>query len=66
MLLTGVSCVIVTEIYCAVMQREFQKTDNRIGKAFAIVGIYLFVVCYCKFVSSPFNSWILKILIQIV
>ncbi|EON95722.1 putative mfs monosaccharide transporter protein [Phaeoacremonium minimum UCRPA7] len=46
MLLAGISCVIITEIYAAVMQREFQNTNNRVGKGFAILGIYLFVVCY--------------------
>ena len=48
MLLIGVACVIVTEIYAAVMQREFQNTDNRVGKAFGVVGIYVFGVLYCK------------------
>ena len=48
-LLLGLGCVIVTEIYSAVMQREFQNTNNRVGKGFALLGIYLFVVCYCKF-----------------
>ena len=52
MLLAGISCVIITEIYAAVMQREFQNTNNRVGKGFAILGIYLFVVCYCKFSIS--------------
>ncbi|OQU98784.1 hypothetical protein CLAIMM_04514 [Cladophialophora immunda] len=46
MLLTGVAWIIVTEIYAAVMQREFQNTTNTVGKAFAIVGIYLFAVGY--------------------
>lgn len=48
MLLTGLAWCILTEIYSAVMQREFQHTDNTVGKAFAIVGIYLFAVGYCK------------------
>lgn len=48
MLLVGVSLVIVTEIYCSVMQRVYQNTDNRVGKGFAVMGIYLFTVCYCK------------------
>jgi len=52
MLLTGLSGIIIIEIYAAVMQREFQNTDNRIGKGFAILGIYLFVVAYCKFSPS--------------
>jgi hypothetical protein len=49
MILAGLSGIIVVEIYAAVMQREFQNTDNRIGKGFAILGIYLFVVIYCTF-----------------
>lgn len=47
MILTGLGGIIIVEIYAAVMQREFQNTDNRIGKGFAILGIYLFVVIYC-------------------
>lgn len=34
------------------MQREFQNTNNRVGKGFAILGIYLFVVCYCMLLHS--------------
>ena len=47
MILTGLGGIILIEIYAAVMQREFQNTHNRVGKGFAILGIYLFVVCYC-------------------
>lgn len=47
MILAGLAGIIVIEIYAAVMQREFQNTDNRVGKGFAILGIYLFVVVYC-------------------
>lgn len=47
MILAGLSGIIIIEIYSAVMQREFQNTDNHVGKGFAILGIYLFVVCYC-------------------
>lgn len=47
MLLTGLGSIILIEIYAAVMQREFQHTDNRVGKGFAILGIYLFVVFFC-------------------
>lgn len=47
MLIAGLTGIILIEIYAAVMQREFQGTDNRVGKGFAILGIYLFVVCYC-------------------
>jgi MFS family permease len=48
MILTGLSGVIIIEIYAAVMQREFQNTDNKVGKGFAVLGIYLFVITYCK------------------
>jgi hypothetical protein len=48
MLLVGVTWVVFTEIYAAVMQREFQDTNNRVGKGFAILGIYVFTVGYCK------------------
>lgn len=47
MLLSGLGGIIIIEIYAAVMQREFQHTDSRLGKGFAILGIYLFVVAYC-------------------
>lgn len=56
MILTGLSCVILIEIYAAVMQREFSNTDNKTGKGFAVLGIYLFVVAYCKS-SPPFFRW---------
>lgn len=48
MLLTGLGSIALIEIYAAVMQREFQHTDNRVGKGFAILGIYAFVVAFCK------------------
>jgi len=34
------------------MQKSFQNTDNSVGKAFAVLGIYLFAVVYCKLSSS--------------
>lgn len=49
MIIAGLSGIIIVEIYAAVMQRQFQNTDNRIGKGFAVLGIYLFVVVYCTF-----------------
>ncbi|KAI1246232.1 hypothetical protein MGN70_013129 [Eutypa lata] len=52
MLLAGLCCVIVTETYCAVLQRVFQNTDNRVGKGFAILGIYMFSVCYYSLINS--------------
>lgn len=48
MILTGLAGIIIVEIYAAVMQREFQNTENRVGKGFAVLGIYLFVVVYCE------------------
>jgi MFS-type transporter involved in bile tolerance (Atg22 family) len=49
MILTGLAGVVIIEIYAAVMQREFQNTDNKVGKGFAVLGIYLFVITYCKY-----------------
>lgn len=48
MILAGLGGIVIVEIYAAVMQREFQNTDNQVGKGFAILGIYLFVVTYCE------------------
>ncbi|KAL4797012.1 general substrate transporter [Aspergillus venezuelensis] len=56
MILTGLGGIILVEIYAAVMQREFQNTDNRIGKGFAILGIYLFVVIYYGMLNS--TTWL--------
>ncbi|OOQ88807.1 MFS monosaccharide transporter [Penicillium brasilianum] len=56
MLITGLAGIVLIEIYAAVMQREFQNTDNRVGKGFAILGIYLFVVCYYGFLNS--TTWL--------
>ncbi|KIW77880.1 hypothetical protein Z517_07713 [Fonsecaea pedrosoi CBS 271.37] len=52
MILAGLSSIVVIEIYAAVMQREFQNTDNKVGKGFAVLGIYLFVVSYYGFINS--------------
>lgn len=48
MILAGLSAIVLVLIYSAVMQREFQDTDNKVGKGFAVLGIYLFVVTYCE------------------
>jgi hypothetical protein len=53
MILTGLGGIVIVEIYAAVMQRCFQNTDNQVGKGFAILGIYLFVVIYCEFFVFP-------------
>lgn len=47
MIIAGLAAIVVVEIYAAIMQREFSKTSNQVGKGFAILGIYLFVVAYC-------------------
>ncbi|GFN12035.1 putative MFS monosaccharide transporter (Hxt8) [Aspergillus tubingensis] len=56
MLLSGLGGIIIVEIYAAVMQRKFQNTDNRVGKGFAILGIYLFVVAYYGMLNS--TTWL--------
>lgn len=56
MILTGLGGIIIVEIYAAVMQREFQNTDNNVGKGFAILGIYLFVVIYYGMLNS--TTWL--------
>lgn len=48
MILAGLSGIILIEIYAAVMQLEFQNTNNSVGKGFAVLAIYLFVVTYCE------------------
>ncbi|KAJ9215891.1 hypothetical protein DTO166G4_2435 [Paecilomyces variotii] len=56
MILAGLAGIIIIEIYAAVMQREFQNTDNRVGKGFAVLGIYLFVVAYYGMLNS--TTWL--------
>lgn len=56
MIITGLAGIVLIEIYAAIMQREFQNTNNRIGKGFAILGIYLFVVCYYGMLNS--TTWL--------
>lgn len=48
MLLTGCAWVVFTEIFAAVMQREFENTGNSVGKGFAIAGLYVFIIGYCE------------------
>jgi hypothetical protein len=52
MLISGLFGIIIVETYSAIMQLKFQHTNNTVGKAFAILGIYLFSVVYCKLCSS--------------
>jgi sugar porter (SP) family MFS transporter len=56
MILAGLTGIILVEIYAAVMQREFQSSNNRLGKGFAILGIYLFVVAYYGMLNS--TTWL--------
>lgn len=56
MMLAGLGGIVLIEIYTAVMQREFQHSDDRVGKGFAILGIYLFVVCYYGMLNS--TTWL--------
>ncbi|KAJ5218377.1 Major facilitator superfamily domain general substrate transporter [Penicillium cinerascens] len=56
MIIAGLGGIVLIEIYAAVMQLEFQNTDNRVGKGFAILGIYLFVVCYYGMLNS--TTWL--------
>lgn len=60
MILAGLSGVIAIEVYAAIMQREFQDTDNKIGKGFTILGIYLFAVIYCQY--RPPNQMRVRVL----
>jgi uncharacterized membrane protein len=62
MILAGLAGIVVVEIYAAVMQREFQNTSNRVGKGFAILGIYLFVVTYCRYLQASFMFQLLMLI----
>jgi MFS family permease len=56
MILTGLGVIVLVEIYTAIMQMEFQNTNNRVGKGFAILGIYLFDVTYYGLLNS--TTWL--------
>ncbi|KAI2780084.1 putative MFS monosaccharide transporter [Daldinia loculata] len=56
MILAGLSGLILTMIYSAVMQRIFQDSENRIGKGFAVLGIYLYVAWYYAMINS--TTWL--------
>ena len=47
MLITGLAGIVIVQVYSAVMQLKFQHSDNAVGKAFAIAGIYVYAVIYC-------------------
>ncbi|KAK1058414.1 hypothetical protein LTR33_013401 [Friedmanniomyces endolithicus] len=56
MILTGLAGIVLIEIYAAVIQLEFQNSDNKVGKGFAVLGIYLFVVTYYGMLNS--TTWL--------
>ncbi|KAK0927257.1 hypothetical protein LTR91_012963 [Friedmanniomyces endolithicus] len=56
MILTGLSGIVLIEIYAAVMQLKFQNSDNKVGKGFAVLGIYLFVITYYGMLNS--TTWL--------
>ncbi|KAI8961432.1 putative MFS monosaccharide transporter [Daldinia sp. FL1419] len=56
MILAGLSGLVLTMIYSAVMQRFFQDSENRIGKGFAVLGIYLYVAWYYAMINS--TTWL--------
>ena len=56
MMLAGMAGIVLIEIYAAVMQRFFQESDSRVGKGFAILGIYLFVAWYYSMMNS--TTWL--------
>lgn len=56
MILAGLAGIIVVEIYAAIMQLEFQDSSNKVGKGFAVLGIYLFVVTYYGMLNS--TTWL--------
>ncbi|XDG05381.1 hypothetical protein ABKA04_004996 [Annulohypoxylon sp. FPYF3050] len=56
MIIAGTAGLMLIMIYTAVMQREFQNTDNRVGKGFAVLGIYLYVAWYYAMINS--TTWL--------
>ncbi|TKA73861.1 hypothetical protein B0A55_04476 [Friedmanniomyces simplex] len=56
MILTGLAGIVLIEIYAAVMQLVFQNSTNKVGKGFAVLGIYLFVVTYYGMLNS--TTWL--------
>ncbi|KAF4626403.1 hypothetical protein G7Y89_g11757 [Cudoniella acicularis] len=56
MILTGLLGIMIVQIYAAIMQMKFQNTSNTVGKAFAVLGIYLFSIVYYGMINS--TTWI--------
>ena len=56
MILAGLGGVVIIEIYAAVMQHVYQNTNNKLGKGFAVAGIYMFVVWYYGMLNS--TTWL--------
>lgn len=56
MILAGLGGLVLIMIYSAVMQREFQSSNNQVGKGFAVLGIYLYVAWYYAMINS--TTWL--------
>ncbi|KAH8654942.1 putative MFS monosaccharide transporter [Tricladium varicosporioides] len=56
MIIAGLAGICIVEIYAAIMQWKFQNTNNKVGKAFAVLGIYLFSVVYYGMINS--TTWL--------
>lgn len=59
MLLAGLAGIMISQIYAAIMQLKFQNTTNTVGKGFAILGIYLYSIIYCKDFLRAGPGWVL-------
>ncbi|KAL5327163.1 hypothetical protein ACEPPN_004855 [Leptodophora sp. 'Broadleaf-Isolate-01'] len=56
MLITGLAGVCFWEVYSAIMLREFNGSNNTVGKGFTIAGIYIFCVTYFGMINS--TTWL--------
>ena len=55
-ILAGLAAICVIDTYTAVMTREFKTSHNRVGKGFAVLGVYLFGAAYYLFMGS--TAWL--------
>ncbi|SMQ52071.1 unnamed protein product [Zymoseptoria tritici ST99CH_1A5] len=55
MMLTGLTGIIITLTYTAIMQHEFQHTDNQIGKGFTVLGLFLYGIVFYGMLNS--TTW---------
>ncbi|KAI1100900.1 putative MFS monosaccharide transporter [Jackrogersella minutella] len=56
MIISGTIGLVLIMIYSAVMQHVFQNSDNKVGKGFAVLGIYLYVAWYYAMINS--TTWL--------